>query len=111
MTKFMLLYVAPVSADEQMMAATTPEERQKGMEPWMAWFAKYGAAILDGGTPLVKGMHFSKNESTKSQSHIGGYSIVEAPDMEAITSMIADHPHYMLPEGSIEVLQMMPMTA
>jgi hypothetical protein len=36
MTKYLLLYRAPVSAAEQ-MASSTPEAAEAGMEAWMAW--------------------------------------------------------------------------
>ncbi len=29
--------------------------------------------------------------------------------MDAVKAMITDHPHYMMPEASIEVLEMLPM--
>jgi hypothetical protein len=29
--------------------------------------------------------------------------------MEAVKAMIANHPHFMMPKASIEVLEMMPM--
>jgi hypothetical protein len=109
MKKFMLLYLAPASAVEQMMATTTPEEMKKGMEPWMAWYAKHGNAIVDAGTPLVNGIHFHKTESSKTKSPVSGYSIVQAEDMDTVKRMVSDHPHYMMPEGSIEVFEMMPM--
>lgn len=39
MKKIIVIYHAPVSAMEQMQDAT-PEEMQKGMEPWMIWVKK-----------------------------------------------------------------------
>jgi hypothetical protein len=36
MAKFMVLYRAPVSPQEQ-MASASPEQAQAGMEAWMAW--------------------------------------------------------------------------
>jgi hypothetical protein len=40
----MILYMAPVSAEQQMNVS--PEEMKKGMEPWMVWFKKAGMAIV-----------------------------------------------------------------
>jgi len=53
--KFMILHVAPVSAEVQMNVS--PEEVKKGMEPWNAWYKKCGKAIVDFGAPLGKGDH------------------------------------------------------
>jgi len=103
----MILYMAPVSAEQQMNVS--PEEMKKGMEPWMAWFKKAGAALVDAGTPLGGGMHYTKNESSKSMTEIAGYSIVQAENMDAVKAMIADSPHFMMPKASIEVFEMIPM--
>jgi hypothetical protein len=108
MMKFMVLYMAPVAAEVQMNVS--PEEMKKGMEPWMAWYKKCGKAIVDMGTPLGKGTSFSKKGSSKSQTQVTGYSIIQAKDIEAVKAMLTDHPHLMMPKASIEVLEMMPMT-
>ncbi len=105
----MLLYMAPVSAEEQMAAARSPEEMKKGMEVWTAWQKKNGKAIVDMGAPLGKGMHFDKKGSSKGKTKVAGYTIIQAKDMEAVKAIIADHPQYMMPDASIEVLEIMPM--
>jgi hypothetical protein len=107
MKKFMLLYMAPVSAESQM--DMSPEEMQKGMEPWMAWFGKYGDAIVDGGAPLGSGMHVTPSGSSERKTQVAGYSIVQAEDDASVQAMVAEHPHFMMPEGSIEVLEVFPM--
>jgi hypothetical protein len=106
--KFMVLYMAPVAAEEQMKVS--PEEMKKGMEPWNAWYKKYQKAIVDFGGPLGKGTHFTKRGTSKGQTQVTGYSIVQAEDMEALKPIIAKHPHFMMPKASIEVLEIMPMT-
>jgi hypothetical protein len=107
MKKFMILYMAPVAAEMQMNVS--PEEMKKGMEPWMAWYKECGKAIVDMGAPLGKGMCFDKKGSSKSQTQVTGYTIVQAKDLEAKT-MFTDHPHLMMPKASIEILEIMPMT-
>jgi hypothetical protein len=107
MKKFMILYMAPVAAEEQMNVS--PEEMKKGMEPWLAWFKKQGKAIVDNGGPLGKGMHFDKAGNSKGKLQVTGYTIVQAEDMEAVKAMVKGHPHFMLPKASIEVLELMPM--
>jgi len=107
MMKFMVLYLAPVSAEQQMNVS--PEEMKKGMEPWMAWYKKAGKAIVDMGTPLGKGMCVDTKGNCKGQTQVTGYSIVLAKDMAAVKAMVADHPHLMMPKASIEIFEMMPM--
>jgi hypothetical protein len=105
--KFMVLYMAPVSAEVQMNVS--PEEMKKGMEPWVAWFKKGGKAFVDAGTPLGNGVHLTKKNSAKGKTEVTGYSIVQAENIDAVKAMLSDSPHFMMPKASIEVLEMMPM--
>ncbi len=107
MKKFMILYMAPVSAAQQM--DVSPEEMKKGMEPWLAWFKKCGKSIVDKGNPLGNAVHLTKRGVSKSESQVTGYGIIQAEDMEAAKAMVKDHPHFMLPKSSIELLEIMPM--
>jgi hypothetical protein len=109
MKKFMVLYMAPVSAEAQMNVS--PEEMKKGMEPWNAWYKKCGKSIVDMGAALGKGTCLDKKGSSKGKTEVTGYTIVQAKDMEAAKAMFTDHPHLMMPKASIEVLEIMPMTA
>jgi hypothetical protein len=49
--RFLVVYNSPVSARQQ-MAAATPEQAKAGMEAWIAWAQKAGGAVIDLGTPL-----------------------------------------------------------
>lgn len=108
MAKFMLLYVSPVTPEE-MMADVSPEDMQKMMEPWMAWFGKMGSAFVDMGTPLGHGANVTKEGSSASKTQIAGYSIIEAADLDAAKALVADHPQFMMPGGSIDILEILPM--
>ena len=108
MAKFLILYTSPMSFEQQ-MANATPEEMQKGMEPWMAWFGKHGGSIVDMGSPLAHGQHFTQQGSSASQSQLAGYTIVEAGDMAGVKGLVDGHPHFMQPGNTIEVLEIMPM--
>ena len=105
--KFMLLYLAPVAAERQM--EVSPEDMKKGMEPWLKWYGKHGDAIVDMGTPLGKGAHFTKGGRSAGRTQVAGYSIVQAESMQTAEAMVSDHPHFMLPGAGIEVLEYLPM--
>ncbi len=107
MKKFMILYMAPVAAEVQMNVS--PEEMKKGMEPWNAWFKKCGKSIVDMGAPLGRGTCIDKKGSTKGQTQVTGYTIIQAEDLEAVKVMLTDHPHLMLPNASMEILEIMAM--
>jgi len=108
MKKFLLLYLSPVSAEQQMQNAS-PEDMQKGMEPWVTWFETYQQAMVDMGTPTGNEMHVTKAGRSRPATFIGGYSIVQADDVDAVQAMLSDHPHFLMEGNTIEVLELMPM--
>lgn len=108
MTKYMVLFVAPVGFQEQMQNAS-PEEGKKVMDMWMVWFGKCGSAIIDGGTPLGKGRTVTSAGKTKGQSQVAGYTIMQADDIGSVENLLDGHPHLMMPGTSIDVLEMMPV--
>jgi hypothetical protein len=108
MKKFILLYKGPMSAEEQ-MANATPEQAKAGMDAWMAWSKKAGSAIVDLGAPLGRGASVKKGSVEKASGGVGGYSILQAPSIDAINQLLVDHPHFMIPGATIEVLEALPM--
>ncbi len=100
--------MAPASVMEAQMKMS-PEDMKKGMEPWLAWFKRCEKSIVDNGNMLGNGMHFTKTGSSKGQTEVTGYSIVQAKDMDAVKAIIADHPHFMMPKATIEILEIIPM--
>ena len=103
MSRFLVLYRAPVSAREQMQSAT-PEQQQAGMELWQAWSAKAGSAILDLGAPLGDGVIVGGGEP---HSDIAGFSILDADSQQTVMGLLTDHPHLHTPGGQIEVHEML----
>jgi len=88
---------------------TNPEDMAKGLALWTAWFEKCGSALIDAGAQLGHGVRFTPTETTETRAPIGGYSIVQAEDMDAVKALLTDHPQYLMPESSIEVLEILPM--
>jgi hypothetical protein len=108
MKKFLVLYKAPASGFEQMQKAT-PEQQKAGMEAWMAWGKKAQSAIVDMGAPLGKSLRVTKGGTSPSTNDLGGYSILQAESKEALAETLKGHPHFMMPDGTIEVVEMMPI--
>lgn len=105
MKKFMVLYQAPISAQEQMSKAT-PEQQKAGMDAWMAWSKKAGSALVDMGQPLGNAQAVAKGGgASKGTTTVAGYSIMQAESMAELSKALADHPHFMMPGGTIEVLE------
>ncbi|WP_353813723.1 YciI family protein [Agromyces sp. SYSU T00266] len=101
MAKYLVLYRADVSAEEQMQQS--PEEGQAEMQEWMAWAGKVGDALADFGSPVGNGRAVGASGASASSSDVAGYSIVEAADADAAVALMDAHPH--LKVGTIEVLE------
>ena len=92
MTKYVLLYQGGTMPQ-------SPEEGEKTMAAWMAWFGKAGSAVLDMGNA------FGPATAVGAQlpdSATNGYSTVEGADAEAVTALVSDHPH-LAAGGRIEI--------
>ena len=106
MKKFLVLYKAPHSAFEQ-MKKTTPEQQKAGMEAWMGWSKKAAASIVDMGAPLGKTLRVTPGGASPTKNDIGGYSILQGESKEAIAETLKGHPHFMTPDGFIEITELM----
>jgi hypothetical protein len=110
MKKFLVLYKASTSAYDQMKKAT-PEQQKAGMDAWMAWSKKSAGSIVDMGGPLGKSLRVTKNETSPTTNDLGGYSVLQAESKEALAESLKGHPHFMMPDGSIEIVELVPLPA
>ncbi|WP_400995149.1 YciI family protein [Agromyces sp. GXQ0307] len=101
MAKYLVLYRADVSAEQQMQQS--PEAGQAEMQEWMAWSGRVGDALADFGSPVGNGRAVSSAGASASSSDVAGYSIVEAADADAAAALMDGHPHLKI--GTIEVLE------
>ena len=102
MAKFLVLYRAKKTATEQ-MAAGTPEQAQAGMEAWMTWAQRAGDAVVDLGAPLAV-----VEPGGDAGDPIGGYSVLQADDAQALDKVLDGHPHAAM-GGTIEILEFLSM--
>jgi hypothetical protein len=108
MSKFMILYRAEASVQEQ-LANATPEQQEAGMEAWRAWANKVGYAIADLGSPLGHTTHVGPGAAASTD--VVGYSILdlEAGSTDQVDSILFGHPHLSMPGASIEVFEIIPI--
>ena len=110
MPKYMVLYRSSVPATEQMSGSD--EAAQAGMELWMAWATRVGAAMTDMGSPLnsVGTVASSGSKAEARRPFVCGFSVLEADSVDAANKLLDDHPHFHAPgENSIEVLEFLPV--
>ena len=109
MKKFLVLYRASPAAVAEMMKST-PEQQKAGMAAWMKWANDAKASIVEMGGPLGKAVKVSKgSDVTASPNDLGGYSVLQAESKEALAAQLREHPHFMMGDGWIEVVDIMPI--
>ena len=88
MTNFVLLYTGGTMPESE-------EQHAEMMAVWGAWYAKMGAAVVDGGNPFGRAMNVSEN-GTKDGSACTppatGYTIIAAESLDAAVESVQDHP-------------------
>jgi hypothetical protein len=109
MKKFLVLYMAPVASFDRMMRETTPEQQKAGMDAWMAWSKKAASSIVDMGAPLGKSLRVTPAGASPIRNELGGYSIMQGESKEALAEAMKGHPHFMTPDGYIEIVDLVPM--
>lgn len=108
MKKFLVLYKAPTASFDAMRKAT-PEQQKAGMQAWMNWSEKAKAAIVDMGAPLGKSMRVTPTGAAAASNDLGGYSIMQAESKEDLAAMMNGHPHFMTPDGTVEIVELVPL--
>jgi hypothetical protein len=106
MKKFLVLYRASQETFAQMMKAT-PEQQKAGMDAWNAWGKRAAATIVDMGAPLGKSLRVTKKAAEPVFTDVGGYSILQAESKEALAATLKEHPHFMMGDGFIDIIELM----
>ena len=103
MAKFVLAYGTGTQAPP-----ATEAEGQAVMEAWMGWFGTLGGAIIDMGNPFGASKSVAVDGSVRdgNLSSLGGYSIVEATDIDAAASMAKGCP-VLASGGTVDVYEAM----
>ena len=108
MKKFLVLYKASAAAFQKAMSAT-PEQQKAGMDAWMAWGKKAESSIVDMGAPLGKSLRVTPGGASPVVNDLGGYTIMQGESKEALADKMKGHPHFMMADSSIEIVELMPM--
>ncbi|MEX0318062.1 MAG: hypothetical protein AB3N21_08910 [Ruegeria sp.] len=92
-------------------APESPEEGEKVMAQWQAWFADMGEAVVIPGAPVGMSKTVSADgvADDGGANPISGYSVVKAADIGAATEMAKGCPMVVTGNGSVEVAEVMEM--
>jgi hypothetical protein len=96
MKKYILIYKGP---------ATPPGASH---EKWPIWFNKIGEKLVEVGSPMEHGLVLHGDGSTSdSATNLNGYSMIQAKDINAVISLVKDHPFLSLGnEYSVEIFEL-----
>lgn len=87
-------------------APETPEDQERVMAAWGAWFGKIGPALADPGNPvgLSKTVSASGVAEGGGPNPLSGYTVVNADDIDAACAMAKGCP-IIDDGGSVEVAE------
>jgi hypothetical protein len=96
--------------------AAPPEQMQKTMQKWVAWFKELGAAghVKDPGNPLgpagkvVNGKGIQDGPYAEAKDMVSGYSLIEAKDLAQAVELSKGCPILEV-GGSVEVRPVLQM--
>ncbi len=111
MKKYLVLYRSSTPAAE-MMANTTPEQMQAGMEDWNRWSQAAGSAVIDLGAPVGDAVTVGNAAHLGNPVGLTGYSILQAESADEVAKLLEAHPHLKTPgDGSITAIELLHMEA
>lgn len=106
MQKFLVLYLASHEGMDEWMRRPEEErkeEDEKMMREWDAWMSEHKNMLRESfGTGKPKRVTRGNVEDARNDVML--YSIVEAESLEAAAELFKDHPHFGIPDATIEVM-------
>ena len=109
MKKFFALFLIPGSVMENWRKTTPPEamkaQSEEMMRAWGKWMKDHEKILVDRGGPLGKTKRVTAQNIADIKNDLGGYLILEAESHEAAAKIFVGHPQFMIPEASIEVME------
>lgn len=88
-----------------------PEEHEKQMAAWGAWFGQIGSGLVDGGNPFAASRTVHADGSTSDggpAAELGGYSVITANDFDGALAVAKGCP-VLAGGGSVQVSEVIEM--
>ena len=112
-------YVLMFTSRPDLSAAVPPEEWEQTYKAIYGWFGKHSSVITDSGAEL-KGPETATSVKTgengevvvvdgpfsEAKESIGGFTIIEVPDLDAAIAMVKEWPAIGLPGAAVEIRPM-----
>lgn len=84
------------------------ENTKEHMDLWMSWFHSISKSVVDIGSPLVGGKEVRAHKTidvTLDKGMVSGYSIINAPDMQAAIELANGCPN----KNGLKIYESVPM--
>ena len=107
MAKFLYVYHGSGKMPE------TEAEQKAAMDAWMGWFGDLGPAVVDGGNPVGMSktvLPGGRVENNGGSNPTGGYSIIEAADIDDACEKAKGCPMVKNGTGSVEIAPIIDMS-
>ena len=113
MKKFVALYQMPASAIDAWRTTTSDDDKKKAqaemMHAWMKWMQDNQASIIEPGGPLGKTKRITGTGPSDVRNDLTGYTIVQAETHEAAAKIFNGHPHFRMPQATVELMELLPI--
>jgi hypothetical protein len=113
MKKFLVTYVAPASVIDD-WKKTEPEKRKEAEEKmqgeWRKWISDHMTMFVDKGAGVGKTKRVTAQGISDTKNDIMLYAIVEAESHEVAAKTFEGHPHLQIPQSSIELMEIHPLS-
>ena len=105
MPTYMYLYHGPAPT------AATPEQSAERAAAFGAWMDKVGAALVDVGSPFAASASVRDDGAEGEPVGLIGYTLVDAPDLEAAKALTDGLPFLANRDGScaVDIFELMSM--
>ncbi|HEY6875419.1 MAG TPA: YciI family protein [Candidatus Dormibacteraeota bacterium] len=87
---------------------SNPAEAAAAVEAFGQWLGRAGRAVVDPGAPLKPGSQVAKGTAAPKVT-IGGYSVIEADDLDAALEVLKSHP-FVARGGTLQVDEALALT-
>jgi hypothetical protein len=113
MKKFLVMYLAPASVIDEWKktepaARKAAEEKMQG--EWRKWMSDHARMLTDKGAGAGKTKRVTAQGTSDIRNDIMLYAVVEAESHEAAAKAFEGHPHLQIPQSSIEVMEINPLS-
>ena len=108
-------YVLMYTSEPELLAEVDPEKTQEVYGKVYAWFQEHGAVMADSGaelqgvetaTTVKHGGVVVDGPFNEAKEIIGGFSVIDVPDMDAAIELVKTCPQLEFPGVAIEIRPM-----